>query len=66
MGLMLVACMTRSSVSGILHADLPRPGGKARVVAMVKEVVSGPVVMLGDGATDMEARPPAVRPYARV
>eukprot|EP00048_Salpingoeca_helianthica_P006576 m.100309 g.100309 ORF g.100309 m.100309 type:complete len:225 (+) comp14055_c0_seq1:83-757(+) len=34
-------------------------GGKAKVVAHVKTLVSGPVVMLGDGATDMEARPPA-------
>jgi phosphoserine phosphatase len=43
-------------------ADQPtsRSGGKARVVARLKQQFNYyPVIMIGDGATDMEARPPA-------
>ncbi|GAB5369654.1 hypothetical protein AAMO2058_001423700 [Amorphochlora amoebiformis] len=37
-----------------------RAGGKARVVGMLKETMKyKSIVMIGDGATDMEARPPA-------
>ena len=37
-----------------------RAGGKAKVVAELKERLKlSPIVMVGDGATDMEARPPA-------
>lgn len=38
-----------------------RSGGKARVIQMLREKFhpTGPIVMVGDGATDMEARPPA-------
>jgi phosphoserine phosphatase len=37
-----------------------RAGGKAKVVGMLKEQYKySPIVMVGDGATDMEARPPA-------
>ena len=35
-----------------------RSGGKSKVVGMVKNTMSK-VVMIGDGATDMEAAPPA-------
>jgi len=37
-----------------------RAGGKAKVVGMLKEKHKYPlVIMVGDGATDLEARPPA-------
>jgi phosphoserine phosphatase len=37
-----------------------RDGGKARVIAMLKEKHGFQrVVMVGDGATDMQAKPPA-------
>ena len=37
-----------------------RAGGKAKVVGMLKDAHKyDPIVMIGDGATDMEARPPA-------
>jgi len=37
-----------------------RAGGKAKVVGMLKEKHGyDPIIMVGDGATDMEARPPA-------
>uniref|UniRef100_A0A7S3Z9N4 phosphoserine phosphatase n=1 Tax=Lotharella globosa TaxID=91324 RepID=A0A7S3Z9N4_9EUKA len=37
-----------------------RAGGKAKAVALLKETKGyETVVMIGDGATDMEARPPA-------
>jgi len=37
-----------------------RAGGKAKVVSMLKEKYGyDPIFMVGDGATDMEARPPA-------
>lgn len=37
-----------------------RAGGKAKVVGMLKEKNSyNPIFVIGDGATDMEARPPA-------
>lgn len=37
-----------------------RAGGKAKVVGMLKERHGyDPIIMVGDGATDMEARPPA-------
>jgi phosphoserine phosphatase len=41
-------------------AATSRSGGKAKVLGMIREEgEAGPVVMVGDGATDMEARPPA-------
>jgi phosphoserine phosphatase len=36
-----------------------RAGGKAVVVGNLKAKGYDPIVMVGDGATDMEARPPA-------
>jgi phosphoserine phosphatase len=37
-----------------------RAGGKAKVVGLLKEKHKyNPIVMIGDGATDLEARPPA-------
>lgn len=42
------------------EAFTARSGGKARAVAALKERTGATtVVMVGDGATDMEARPPA-------
>lgn len=42
------------------HEPTSRAGGKAKVVGMLKEKFAyNPIVMIGDGATDMEARPPA-------
>ena len=42
------------------EAMTSRTGGKARVVAKLKEEFKyEKLVMVGDGATDMEARPPA-------
>ena len=39
-------------------------GGKPRVVKLLKEKFGHKsLVMIGDGATDMEASPPAVRIY---
>lgn len=41
-------------------------GGKGRVISMLKEEYGfGNIVMIGDGATDLEACPPAVSPLLK-
>ena len=40
-------------------SPLTRAGGKARVLQGWLSALAGPVLMVGDGVTDLEARPPA-------
>lgn len=42
-----------------VNSPLARSGGKAAVLAAWSKEMSGPVLMVGDGVTDLEARPPA-------
>lgn len=61
-------CIVLGEYEGFDHSEYTsESGGKARVIEMLKQQYGyQSVVMIGDGATDLETCPPAVRPIFKI